>query len=94
MKADLEKAVKSFDQQLLAAAGSTDVEVYTRNRRSAKLHKLGGCEWTRSTLNDTQEFEAVTGQMYKSRCKLCGARKLEATGQALGDDSSSDQSAL
>jgi hypothetical protein len=129
MKADLEKAVKSFDQQLAAAAGSTEVEdipgaglpaglaqarlgkvgvakqsrrakrmkyliVYTRNRRSAKLHKVGGCEWTRSTLNDTQEFEAVTIQMYNSRCKLCWARKLEETEQSLGDDSSSDQSTL
>jgi hypothetical protein len=68
--------------------------VYSRNRKSAKLHKVGGCEWTRTTLNDTQECEVVNSQMYDSRCKLCWARKDDSTELETGDASSSDESTL
>ena len=68
--------------------------VYTRNRKSAKLHKVGGCEWARATLNDTQEFATVTDQMYDTRCKLCWTQKVDAGEPEAEDSSSSDLSTL
>ena len=68
--------------------------VYTRNHKAAKLHKVGGCEWTRATLNDAQEFDVVTDQMYDTRCKLCWKRKDVSPDEDNSDASSSDQSTL
>ena len=63
--------------------------VYSRNRRSAKLHRIGGCEWSRLTLNDSQEFESVNSKMYNARCKLCWPPgKVETRDASSSDDSS------
>jgi hypothetical protein len=45
--------------------------VYSRGRKSAKLHKTGGCQWTLIKLADTQEILSPLPSMYDSRCKLC-----------------------
>jgi hypothetical protein len=45
--------------------------VYSRNRKHAKLHKVGGCAWTSVTLADSQEIIKLSATMYNSRCKLC-----------------------
>jgi hypothetical protein len=45
--------------------------VYTRNRKKAKLHRLGGCQWTAVGLSDSQEVVRPVPSMYDSRCKLC-----------------------
>ena len=45
--------------------------VYTRGRKHAKLHRVGGCQWTTVTLADCQEVAKPTRSMYNSRCKLC-----------------------
>jgi len=52
--------------------------VYTRNRKSAKLHKIGGCEWTQVTINDSLVTGHINSQMYNTRCKLCFPKSLEA----------------
>jgi hypothetical protein len=46
--------------------------VYTRKRKSAKLHKAkDGCQWTKIELNDFTLHELVTPEQYSSRCKIC-----------------------
>ena len=45
--------------------------VYGRDRKKAKLHKVGGCQWTRVTLADSKEMSNPLPHMYSSRCKLC-----------------------
>ena len=47
------------------------VLVYGRNRRTAKLHKIDGCQWTNITFADSREVARPTPEMYSSRCKLC-----------------------
>ena len=64
--------------------------VYSRNRRSAKLHRIGGCEWSRLTLNDSQEFESVNSKMYNVRCKLCWPPGKVETGNASSSEDSSE----
>ena len=64
-------ARKSLSRKAGRSCRPRFVIVYSRQRKSAKLHKIAGCEWTRVTLNDMQEFESVTSSMYDSRCKLC-----------------------
>ena len=67
--------------------------VYTRKRKSAKLHKLGGCEWTQVTLNDSLVVKSVNPEMYSSRCKLCFPKALvscDDVGQAMSDSELSD----
>ena len=45
--------------------------VFSRNRRHAKLHRIGGCQWTQLTLADSQEIRHALPELYSSRCKLC-----------------------
>ena len=47
------------------------VIVYSRDRRKAKLHRSGGCPWTKVTLADSRETSNPTPDLYSSRCKLC-----------------------
>ena len=47
------------------------VIVYSRDRKKAKLHRAGGCPWTKVTLADSQDVSNPLPDMYSSRCKLC-----------------------
>ena len=47
------------------------VIVYSRDRKKAKLHRAGGCPWTKVTLADSQDVSNPSPDMYSSRCKLC-----------------------
>ena len=57
--------------ELPAAKRGKYLIVYSRNRKHAKLHKVGGCAWTSVTLADSQEIINLSSTMYNSRCKLC-----------------------
>jgi hypothetical protein len=59
--------------------------VYTRNRKQAKLHKVGGCAWTSVTLADSQEVIKVSSTMYNSRCKLCWPEAVAGQGDGVSD---------
>ena len=50
--------------------------VYGRNRKTAKLHKIGGCPWTSIQLADSQEVSQAAPELYDSRCKQCWPRLL------------------
>ena len=66
--------------------------VYTRLRRSAKLHKFG-CEWTRVTLNDSLATSNINSQMYNTRCKLCFpqiSKKLDGENDVCSESDQSD----
>ena len=70
---------------------TTYLIVYTRNRKKAKLHKMGGCQWTAVSLSDSQEVVKPVPSMYDSRCKLCWPKILDAADL---DDGSSGESEL
>ena len=80
-------AEKLRDSKELGRRRPRFLVVYSRNRKGAKLHRIGGCSWTLVTLNDSQEFDAVNSKMYDSRCRLCWPP------HALSTDASDDQSA-
>ena len=56
--------------------------VYGRKRRTAKLHKVGGCPWTTIHLADSQEVAKPTPIMYNSRCKQCWPKLLKQSEEA------------
>jgi len=56
--------------------------VYGRKRRSAKLHKVGGCPWTTIHLADSQEVAKPTPIMYDSRCKQCWPKLIKQSEEA------------
>ena len=62
--------------------------VYTRNRKQAKLHKVGGCAWTTVTLADSQEVIKLATTMYNSRCKLCWPEVDAGKGKDQSEDTS------
>ena len=65
--------------------------VYTRGRKHAKLHRIGGCQWTMVSLADCQEVAKPTRSMYNSRCKLCWPSLLaDALADAEGNSSGSE----
>ena len=64
--------------------------VYTRNRKKAKLHKVGGCQWTAVSLADSQEVIKPLPSMYDSRCKLCWPKMLEEAGPEEGSSGESE----
>ena len=80
-------AEKLRDSKELGRRRPRFLVVYSRNRKGAKLHRIGACSWTLVTLNDSQEFDTVNSKMYDSRCRLCWPP------HALSTDASDDQSA-
>jgi hypothetical protein len=66
--------------------------VYSRNRRTAKLHRVGGCAWTTVTMADCQEVIKLSDCMYDTRCKLCWPELLKrgADANVSGDSSGSE----
>ena len=65
--------------------------VYTRNRKHAKLHRVGGCAWTSVTLADCQEVIKVSNTMYNSRCKLCWPEMAKKVAGEVSDCSSASE---
>ena len=63
--------------------------VYGRWRRTAKLHKVGGCPWTTIHLADSQEVARPTPIMYNSRCKQCWPELLKQSEEAKPGEPSS-----
>jgi len=51
--------------------------VYGRKRKTAKLHRIGGCPWTSVQLADSQEIVIPSPELYDSRCKQCWPKLLE-----------------
>jgi hypothetical protein len=90
-----EQVLKSVSQSLHIRTSTkqrvTYLIVYTRNRKKAKLHKLGGCQWTAVSLADSQEVIRPVPSMYDSRCKLCWPKMLE---QADPEEGSSGESEI
>ena len=70
---------------------ATFLIVYSRNRKRAKLHRVGGCQWTVVSLADAQEVVKPVPTMYDSRCKLCWPKMLAGRGP---EEGSSDESEL
>ena len=64
--------------------------VYGRNRRTAKLHKIDGCQWTSIKFADSREISKPTPEMYSSRCKLCWPKLSYEQSTTEYDKSSSD----
>lgn len=89
---DLVRAVPS----VMGKAGQNEAPgfllVYTRQRKQAKLHRVGGCQWTLVKLADAREVKKPKPEMYSSRCKLCFPRLTEQG--ANWEDGSSDDSEL
>ena len=63
--------------------------VYTRNRKSARLHRVGGCAWTSVTLADCQEVVRLSDCMYDTRCKLCWPELVKKGADAIVSEDSS-----
>lgn len=64
--------------------------VYSRNRKTAKLHRVGGCAWTSVTLADCQEVVRLSDCLYNTRCKLCWPELAKRLDNLSGDSSGSE----
>ena len=89
-----EQTLKKVSQTLQVRATSKQrtayLIVYIRNRKRAKLHKVGGCQWTVVSLADSQEVIRPVPSMYDSRCKLCWPKLLEAADSFEGSSGESE----
>ena len=68
--------------------------VYGRKRKTAKLHKVGGCPWTSIQLADSQEVFIPSPELYDSRCKQCWPKLLDQTSEAFNEPSSGSDLSL
>ena len=70
------------------AEGPKFLLVFSRQRKHAKLHRVGGCQWVNVTLNDARYLDRVLPSMYDSRCKLCWPKLADVDLTLQGSDES------
>jgi len=86
----LQKVSQTLQVKTADKRRTTYLIVYTRNRKQAKLHKMGGCQWTLVSLADSQEVVRPVPSMYNSRCKLCWPKILDAADPEEGSSGESE----